>query len=32
MVVQKGKYLCTWEKQADGSWKAAHDMWNSDAK
>ena len=27
-----GKYLCVWKKQADGSWKAVHDMWNNDAK
>ena len=27
-----GKYLCVWKKQGDGSWKALHDMWNSDAK
>jgi ketosteroid isomerase-like protein len=26
----KGKFLETWKKQADGSWKAAYDMWNSD--
>ncbi len=25
-----GKYLCVWKKQADGSWKAIEDMWNSD--
>ncbi len=30
-VLEKGKYLCTWRKQKDGSWKATHDMWNSDA-
>lgn len=29
---EKGKYLCTWSKQKDGSWKATHDMWNSDSK
>jgi ketosteroid isomerase-like protein len=29
---EKGKYLCVWKKQADGNWKAAHDMWNADAK
>ena len=29
---EKGKYLCVWKKQADGTWKAVHDMWNSDAK
>jgi ketosteroid isomerase-like protein len=32
MITAKGKYLCTWAKQADGSWKAIHDMWNYDAK
>jgi ketosteroid isomerase-like protein len=31
-VVEKGKYLCIWKKGKDGSWKATHDMWNSDAK
>lgn len=31
-MTEKGKYLCNWQKQPDGSWKAAHDMWNSDAK
>ena len=25
-----GKYLCVWQKGADGKWKATHDMWNSD--
>jgi ketosteroid isomerase-like protein len=32
MVTEKGKYLCTWKKQKDGTWKATHDMWNTDAK
>lgn len=32
MVHEKGKFLCVWKKQGDGSWKAIHDMWNSDAK
>lgn len=27
-----GKCLCVWKKQKDSSWKALHDMWNSDAK
>jgi ketosteroid isomerase-like protein len=27
-----GKYLCVWRRQADGTWKAIHDMWNADAK
>ncbi len=31
-VAEKGKYLCTWKKQKDGTWKAVHDMWNSDTK
>lgn len=31
-VSEKGKYVCLWAKQADGSWKAIHDTWNSDAK
>jgi ketosteroid isomerase-like protein len=31
-VTETGKYLCTWQKQPDGSWKAVHDMWNSDTK
>lgn len=31
-VREKGKFLCIWRKQADGSWKATHDMWNADAK
>ena len=25
-----GKFLCVWRKQADGKWKAIHDMWNYD--
>jgi len=28
----KGKYACTWRKQKDGTWKAIHDIWNTDAK
>ena len=32
LVHETGKYLCVWRKQADGSWKAIHDMWNADAK
>lgn len=31
MATATGKYLCVWKKQADGSWKAIHDMWNYDA-
>ena len=23
------RYVVIWERQADGSWKAAHDVWNS---
>jgi ketosteroid isomerase-like protein len=32
MVHEKGKYVCIWARQADGSWKAVHDIWNSDSK
>ena len=32
LIAKKGKYLCTWAKQADGNWKATHDMWNYDSK
>jgi ketosteroid isomerase-like protein len=32
LVTEKGKYVCIWKKQADGSWKAIHDTWNSDSK
>lgn len=28
----KGKYLCVWKKQSDGTWKAIRDMWNTDSK
>jgi ketosteroid isomerase-like protein len=31
-VHEKGKYVCVWRKQKDGSWKALHDIWNTDAK
>ena len=31
-VTVTGKYLCVWAKQADGNWKATHDMWNADSK
>lgn len=31
-VKEAGKYVCVWKKQKDGSWKAAHDIWNSDKK
>jgi len=27
---ETGKYLEVWKKQADGSWKAVEDIWNSD--
>ena len=32
MVSETGKYVCVWAKQKDGSWKAVHDIWNSDTK
>jgi ketosteroid isomerase-like protein len=32
LVHEKGKYVCTWRKEKDGSWKAIHDIWNTDSK
>ena len=32
LVTEKGKYLCLWAKQTGGTWKAIHDMWNTDSK
>ena len=29
-VTDRGKYMAVWKKQADGSWKADADIWNSD--
>lgn len=29
-VTDHGKYMAVWKKQADGTWKAEVDMWNSD--
>jgi uncharacterized protein (TIGR02246 family) len=31
-VYGKGKYVCVWKKQSDGTWKAVHDMWNTNSK
>lgn len=31
-VMEKGKYLCVWNKGKGGKWKALHDMWNKDMK
>lgn len=31
-VTSTGKYVCVWALQADGSWKAIHDSWNTDTK
>jgi ketosteroid isomerase-like protein len=30
MVLDKGKYLTVWKKEADGSWKVLFDIFNSD--
>jgi ketosteroid isomerase-like protein len=30
-VTTKGKYVCVWKHQADGSWKALRDIWNPDS-
>lgn len=32
LVTGTGKYLCTWAKQPDGTWKAIHDIWNADSR
>jgi ketosteroid isomerase-like protein len=32
LITEKGKYVCIWAKQADGTWKAIHDIWNTDSK
>jgi len=29
-MTDKGKFIVVWKKQADGAWKAARDIWNSD--
>lgn len=30
-VTERGKYLTVWKKQADGTWKIATDIWNTNA-
>jgi ketosteroid isomerase-like protein len=30
LSASRGKYVCVWKKQPDGSWKAYHDIWNLD--
>ena len=32
LVIEKGKYVCIWQRQPDGSWKAIHDIWNTDSR
>jgi ketosteroid isomerase-like protein len=32
LVTENGKYVCVWKKQANGSWKAIHDIWNTDSR
>ncbi len=29
-MTEKGKFIVVWKKQADGTWKVARDIWNSD--
>ena len=28
----KGKYVCIWKRQTDGTWKAFRDIWNPDSQ
>jgi uncharacterized protein (TIGR02246 family) len=30
-TTDKGKYVVVWKRQADGSWKLAVDIWNTDS-
>lgn len=30
-VTLKGKYLCVWKQQEDGTWKGYRDIWNTDS-
>ncbi len=30
LVTDRGKFVVVWKKQADGAWKVAADIWNSD--
>jgi ketosteroid isomerase-like protein len=30
VIADTGKFVTVWRKQADGSWKMAYDMWNTD--
>ncbi len=29
-IQDTGKYIVTWRRQPDGSWRVAHEIWNSD--
>ena len=29
-ITDHGKYVAVWKKQADGNWKVAVDIWNTD--
>ena len=30
--MENGEYITVWRKGADDTWKAIHDIWNSDTK
>ena len=29
VIEDRGRFIAIWQRQADGTWKTAHDMWNS---
>ncbi len=31
-IMERGKYVCIWARQPDGTWKAIHDTWNTDSR
>ena len=31
-VTEKGRYVCVWRKHMDRTWKAIHDIWDTDSE